>query len=46
MPTRTYQTASGENCREFESTVTIDGREEKATGRSCRQPDGTWKIVQ
>lgn len=35
-----------EECRDFESTVIIDGREEQATGRACRQEDGTWKIVE
>ena len=44
-PTRTYRTAEGEPCREFETTVTIDGRNERARGRSCRQPDGRWRIV-
>ncbi len=44
-PNDTYKTASGEDCREFETTVKIDGNEETATGRACRQPDGTWKIV-
>ncbi|MEO5335522.1 MAG: RT0821/Lpp0805 family surface protein [Magnetospirillum sp. WYHS-4] len=45
-PTRTYQTAQGEDCREFENSVTVDGRTEKAMGRACRQADGTWRIVQ
>jgi surface antigen len=45
-PIRTYQTASNQNCREYETTVTIDGRQERAVGRACRQADGTWKIVQ
>lgn len=45
-PTKTYQTAQGEDCREFENSVTVDGRTEKAMGRACRQPDGTWRIVQ
>ena len=45
-PTRTYQTASNQVCREYETTVTIDGRQERATGRACRQADGTWKIAQ
>jgi len=25
--------------------VTIDGRTEVAYGTACRQPDGSWKIV-
>ena len=43
-PTRTYQTAAGQNCREYQQTVTIDGKTEQAYGRACRQPDGSWKI--
>ncbi len=44
-PTRTYQTASGGPCREYQQTVTIDGRTEQAYGRACRQSDGSWKIT-
>ncbi|MEE8393078.1 MAG: RT0821/Lpp0805 family surface protein [Rhodospirillales bacterium] len=45
-PTNVYETASGEDCRQFETTVNIDGQQEKAIGRACRQSDGTWRIVQ
>lgn len=44
-PTSTYQSADGANCREYQTTVVIDGRTETATGTACRQADGTWKIV-
>lgn len=44
-PTRTYQQSSGQYCREYQQTVTIDGRTESAYGTACRQPDGTWKVV-
>ena len=44
-PTRTYQTASGGPCREYQQTVTIDGKTEQAYGRACRQSDGSWKIT-
>ncbi len=44
-PTRTYQTASGENCREYQQTVTIAGKTETVFGTACRQSDGTWKIT-
>ena len=44
-PTRTYELASGEYCREYQQTVTIDGKVEKAFGKACRQPDGSWKII-
>ena len=44
-PTRTYQTAQGAYCREYTQTVTIDGKKENSYGTACRQPDGSWKIV-
>jgi surface antigen len=44
-PTRTYQTASGQYCREYQQTVIIDGQQHQAYGTACRQPDGSWKIV-
>lgn len=44
-PTRTYQTAEGRSCREYETSIIVDGKTEKATGTACRQPDGTWRVV-
>ncbi len=44
-PTRTYRRSSGEQCREFQQTVSIDGRSERAYGTACRQADGSWKII-
>jgi surface antigen len=44
-PTRTYQTAQGTYCREYQQTVTIDGKQENSYGTACRQPDGSWKIA-
>lgn len=44
-PTRTYRTPDGANCRDFETTIYVDGKQETGTGRACRQPDGTWQIV-
>lgn len=44
-PQPAYQTASGQYCREFQQTITIDGRTETAYGTACRQPDGSWRIV-
>ena len=43
-PTRTYQTADGP-CREYQTSVVIDGRTQTAYGTACRQPDGSWKVV-
>ena len=44
-PTRTIQQSSGQYCREYSQTVTIGGRTEDAYGKACRQPDGSWQIV-
>jgi surface antigen len=45
MPVRTYQTASGQYCREYQQTITIGGEKHQSYGTACRQPDGTWSIV-
>lgn len=44
-PTRTFKSASGENCREYQTTVAVGGKQEKAYGTACRQADGSWKVV-
>ena len=43
--TQTYQTATATYCREYQTTVKIEGKSQKAYGTACRQPDGSWKIV-
>lgn len=45
MPTSTYQTANGTYCREFQQVITVGGKQQQAYGTACRQPDGSWKIV-
>jgi surface antigen len=44
-PEPAYQTTSGQYCREFQQTVTVNGETQRAYGTACRQPDGSWKIV-
>lgn len=34
-----------ENCREYQSSTTIDGRPQQVYGTVCLQPDGSWRIV-
>ena len=43
-PVRTFQ-SNGTYCREYQQTVTIDGKPERSYGTACRQPDGSWKIT-
>ncbi|MFZ2587674.1 MAG: RT0821/Lpp0805 family surface protein [Alphaproteobacteria bacterium] len=44
-PTRVGQTDSGDSCREFQQTITIGGKTEKAYGTACKQPNGSWKVM-
>lgn len=46
VPVRDGYTNSGQYCREFQQTVNVGGRSQQAYGTACRQPDGSWKIVQ
>jgi surface antigen len=45
VPTRTYRAGDGTYCRDYQSTATIDGRQERLVGTACRQPDGSWKLA-
>lgn len=44
-PTETHTGDGGLPCREYESTVIIDGKRETLTGTACRRPDGYWYAV-
>jgi surface antigen len=44
-PVKTFQTAQGQYCREYQQTVLIGGKEQQAYGSACRQPDGSWLII-
>lgn len=44
-PLRTYPTADQQYCREYSTEVTVGGQAESAYGTACRQPDGSWRIV-
>ncbi|HUK59385.1 MAG TPA: hypothetical protein VLV50_09160 [Stellaceae bacterium] len=36
---------SSADCRPYNSTTVIDGTPQQITGTACRQPDGSWRIV-
>ena len=44
-PQPSYKNATGQYCREYEQTISVEGRTETAVGAACRQPNGSWKIV-
>jgi len=33
------------NCRDFQTSIMIDGRAQPASGTACQQSDGSWKVV-
>ena len=45
VPTRTFENAQGQPCREFVTTIIIADQEEQGYGNACRQPDGNWALV-
>ena len=45
VPTRTVQGSDGRYCREYTATSVVSGRDQQTYGRACRQPDGSWKLV-
>ncbi len=45
-PVRDGTDSSGNYCREFQQVITVGGQQQQAYGTACRQPDGTWKVVQ
>jgi surface antigen len=44
-PVREGRDTAGNQCREYRTTVTVGGKQEEAYGTACRQPDGSWKVV-
>ena len=45
-PVREGRSNTGQYCREFQQTITVGGKTEQGYGTACRQPDGSWQIVQ
>jgi surface antigen len=44
-PVRSYNSNSGQYCREFQQTIYVGGKKQQGYGTACQQPDGSWKIV-
>lgn len=43
-PTRTYQIANGQYCREYTQEIYVGGEKHQSYGTACRQPDGSWQV--
>ncbi len=44
-PTRDGRSDSGRYCREYQNSVVVNGQPQQAYGRACRQPDGSWQVI-
>ena len=44
-PTRTWQGNDGRYCREYQQTIVVGGQPQSGYGTACRQPDGSWQVV-
>jgi surface antigen len=44
-PSKTYRDSTGKYCREYTQKIVIDGKQQSAHGTACREPDGTWQVV-
>lgn len=44
-PVRTWQPEPDRYCREYQQTVVVGGTPQSAYGKACRQPDGSWQVV-
>ena len=40
-----YQTATGQYCREYQSTVMVGGMPQPSYGTACLMPDGVWRVM-
>ena len=45
IPVREGRDSNGSACREYQQTVTIGGKTERAYGTACKQADGSWKVI-
>ncbi len=44
QPSKTFQ-RDGRYCREYTTTAVIGGRTKKTYGTACREPDGSWQLM-
>jgi len=45
-PSSYYKNSEGQYCREYNQTIVVGGKQQSGHGTACREPDGSWKIVE
>lgn len=44
-PTKTVKALDGRFCREYTARATVNGQAAGTFGTACRQPDGSWELI-
>ena len=44
-PLRTFKSKSGEDCRDYQQILSVEGRSYVTFDTACRKPDKTWKSL-
>jgi surface antigen len=44
-PVKDGRSSSGRYCREYSQTIFVDGKKQTGYGTACKNPDGTWQVV-
>ena len=44
-PTRDGTRSDGRYCREYTQTIYVGGQKQSGVGQACRNPDGTWDVI-
>jgi surface antigen len=45
VPTKNVSVDGNQYCREYRTTANVAGKAQQVYGTACRQPDGSWKVV-
>lgn len=45
-PSGRYRNDEGRYCREYTQTIYVDGEKHSGHGTACREPDGSWRIME
>ncbi len=45
-PSNYYKNSGGQYCREYNQTIVVGGKKQSGHGTACREPDGSWRIVE
>jgi surface antigen len=44
-PTKTFQTAQGSICREYQQKIMLENNEHSGYGTACRAENGNWELI-